>query len=78
MKITGLKTFVVATGPTGGNFVFVKIGRPAAPFRDACQKAGVLVARDFKPYESTHCRVSIGTMDEMKKAVAVFKQILHA
>src|SRR6266542_5746983 len=25
MKITGLKTFVVATGPRGGNWVFVKV-----------------------------------------------------
>ncbi len=27
-------------------------------------------------YEKTHCRISIGTMDEMKRAVEVFKKVL--
>jgi hypothetical protein len=43
--------------------------RPAKGFRDACA-AGVLVGRDFRRSSST-CRISIGTMDEMQKAVAV-------
>src|SRR3954454_23658049 len=59
-----------------GNFVFVDIGRPAKDFRDACAKQGVMVGRDFPPYEKTHCRISIGTMDEMKKAVDVFRTAL--
>jgi histidinol-phosphate aminotransferase len=58
------------------NFMFVNIGRPAKEFREACAKHGVLVARDFPPFEKTHCRVSFGTMDEMKKAVTVFEQVL--
>jgi len=58
------------------NFVFVDIGRPAKGFRDACKAKGVLVARDFPPFEKTHCRLSFGTMDEMKKATAVFDQVL--
>ncbi|HTM24085.1 MAG TPA: aminotransferase class I/II-fold pyridoxal phosphate-dependent enzyme [Vicinamibacterales bacterium] len=58
------------------NFMFVNIGRPAKGFRDACKAKGVLVARDFPPFEKTHCRISYGTMDEMKKAVAVFEQVL--
>ena len=58
------------------NFMFVNIGRPAKEFRDACRKKGVLVARDFPPFEKTHCRISYGTMDEMKKAVAVFGDVL--
>jgi histidinol-phosphate aminotransferase len=58
------------------NFMFVNIGRPAKEFRDACRARGVLVARDFPPFEKTHCRVSYGTMDEMKKAVAVFEDVL--
>jgi histidinol-phosphate aminotransferase len=61
-----------------GNFIFVDIGRPAKDFRDACAKEGVMVGRDFPPFEKTHCRISIGTMDEMKKAVAVFKTALKA
>ena len=59
-----------------GNFLFVDIGRPAKEFRDACAKSGVMVGRDFPPFEKTHCRISIGTMDEMKKAVAVFRGVL--
>ena len=59
------------------NFMFVNIGRPVKEFRDACRKKGVLVARDFPPFEKTHCRLSFGTMDEMKKAVAVFGEVLN-
>ena len=58
------------------NFMFVNIGRPAKELRDACRARGVLVARDFPPFEKTHCRISFGTMDEMKKAVAVFDDVL--
>jgi histidinol-phosphate aminotransferase len=58
------------------NFMFVDIGRPAKDFREACKTKGVLVARDFPPFEKTHCRISFGTMDEMKKATAVFEQAL--
>jgi histidinol-phosphate aminotransferase len=58
------------------NFVFMDIKRPAAGFRDACRSQGVLVGRDFPPYEKTHCRISLGTMAEMQKAVDVFKKVL--
>jgi histidinol-phosphate aminotransferase len=58
------------------NFMFVNIGRPVKEFREACRAKGVLVARDFPPFEKTHCRIAFGTMDEMKKAVAVFAQVL--
>ncbi len=58
------------------NFLFMDIKRPAAGFRDACREAGVLVGRDFPPFEKQYCRVSIGTMDEMQRAVAVFKTVL--
>jgi len=58
------------------NFMFVNIGRPVKEFRDACAKQKVKVARDFPPFEKTHCRISYGTMDEMKKAVAVFGEVL--
>jgi histidinol-phosphate aminotransferase len=59
------------------NFMFVNIGRPVKEFREACAKHNVKVARDFPPFEKTHCRISYGTMDEMKKAVAVFGQVLQ-
>jgi histidinol-phosphate aminotransferase len=58
------------------NFMFVNIGRPAKAFRDACRAKGVLVARDFPPFEKTHCRIAFGTLDEMQKATAVFAEVL--
>jgi len=61
-----------------GNFLFVDIGRPAKDFRDACAKSGVMVGRDFPPFEKTHCRISIGTMEEMQKATDVFRAVLKA
>ena len=60
------------------NFIFVNINRPTAAFRDACREAGVMVGRDFPPYEKTHCRISIGTQQEMERAVGVFKKVLAA
>jgi histidinol-phosphate aminotransferase len=81
---TEVKAFTVKAfadmGVTGSdsqtNFIFMDIKRSAAGFRDACRAAGVLVGRDFPPYEKTHCRISIGTMAEMQKAVDVFKRVL--
>ena len=58
------------------NFIFVKLGIPAKKFREACAQHKVLVGRDFPPYERTHCRISIGTMDEMKHATRVFSEVL--
>ncbi len=81
---TAVKNFVVKAFADMGyegtdsqaNFVFMNLRRPAAGFRDACRAQGVLVGRDFPPYESTHCRISMGTMEEMKQAVDVFKKVL--
>jgi len=58
------------------NFVFIDIKRPAKAFRDACREQGVLVARDFPPLEKSHVRISIGTLDEMKRATEVFGRVL--
>ena len=58
------------------NFLFVEIGRTAKEFRDACGARGVRVARDFPPLEKTHARLSIGTMEEMERAVVVFREVL--
>jgi histidinol-phosphate aminotransferase len=58
------------------NFMFVNIGRPVAPFREACAAKGVRVARNFPPFENSHCRIAFGTMEEMQKAVQVFGEVL--
>ncbi|MEP6619338.1 MAG: aminotransferase class I/II-fold pyridoxal phosphate-dependent enzyme [bacterium] len=57
------------------NFLMVNLRRDAQPFRDACKAQGVLVGRPFPPLNS-YCRISIGTMDEMRKAVDVFRRAL--
>jgi histidinol-phosphate aminotransferase len=58
------------------NFVFVNVGRPAATFRAACAAERVLVGRDFPPMAATHSRISLGTMDEMRRATAAFARVL--
>ena len=58
------------------NFMFVNIGTPVKDFRDKCLAKGVRVARDFPPFEKSYCRISFGTMEEMKKAVVVFGEVL--
>jgi histidinol-phosphate aminotransferase len=58
------------------NFLFVDVHRPAKEFREACAKSGVSVGRDFPPFEKTHARISIGTMEEMRKATEVFRSVL--
>jgi histidinol-phosphate aminotransferase len=60
-----------------GNFLFVDVGRTAKDFREACAKQGVIVGRDFPPFEKTHARISVGTMEEMQKATAVFRSVLR-
>lgn len=58
------------------NFLFVDLGRPAAGFREACAAHGVRVGRDFPPFEKTHARISLGTMEEMRRATEVFAEVL--
>jgi histidinol-phosphate aminotransferase len=58
------------------NCIFVDLKGGAPEFRDACLRAKIQVGRDFPPYEKTHTRITLGTMDEMQKAVAVFRQVL--
>ncbi|MEP7118692.1 MAG: histidinol-phosphate transaminase [Acidobacteriota bacterium] len=81
---TEVKAFTVKAfadlGITGAdsqaNFLFMDIKRPSAGFRAACRAAGVLVGRNFPPFEQAYCRISIGTMAEMQRATAVFKTVL--
>ncbi|HAC07750.1 MAG TPA: hypothetical protein DC060_01285 [Gemmatimonadetes bacterium] len=58
------------------NHIFVDLKRPASEFRDACLEQSVRVGRDFPPMEHTHCRISLGTMEEMETAVGVFRGVL--
>lgn len=58
------------------NFIFVNIRRPAVEFRDGCRAQGVAVGRDFPPMEKTWARISLGRMEDMQKAMVVFRQVL--
>ena len=58
------------------NFIFVNIRRPAVEFRDGCRALNVSVGRDFPPMEKTYARISLGRMEDMEKAMPVFKQVL--
>jgi histidinol-phosphate aminotransferase len=64
-----------APAPSQANFVFVDIRSDARAFQDACRARGVMVGRPFPPLD-TWTRVTIGTMDEMRQAAGVFKQVL--
>jgi histidinol-phosphate aminotransferase len=57
------------------NFFMVDVRRDAKAFKMECVKHHVAIGRAF-PALPTHARVSIGTMPEMTKAVAVFRTVL--
>jgi histidinol-phosphate aminotransferase len=59
------------------NFLFVDLNRPAREFREVCAKSGVIIGREFPPFEKTHVRISIGTMEEMRKATDTFRALLR-
>ena len=59
------------------NFIFVNIKRDSRGFQEACRLKGVQVGRAFPPM-TTWARISIGTQEEMDKAVPVFLSALAA
>jgi histidinol-phosphate aminotransferase len=61
--------------PSEGNFVMVNIKRDAAAFQDACREAGIAIARPFPPL-TTYARITIGTVDDMKKALPILLSLL--
>lgn len=57
------------------NFMMINLRRDAQPFRDACKDAGVLVGRPFPPL-TNFVRISVGTMEEMRQGMEVFRRLL--
>ena len=57
------------------NFMMVDIKRDAAAFKKLALKQGIAIGRSFPPL-TNQARITFGTMPEMKKAVAVFKELL--
>lgn len=57
------------------NFLMVNVRRDIRGFQAACRERGISIARPFPPL-LTYARVTIGTMDEMTRAAAVFREVL--
>lgn len=57
------------------NFMMVDIKRNVADFKKLALTKGVAIGRPFPPL-TTQARITFGTMDEMKKATAVFRELL--
>ncbi|MPZ17787.1 MAG: aminotransferase class I/II-fold pyridoxal phosphate-dependent enzyme [Luteitalea sp.] len=63
--------------PSEANFLMVDVRRDAGSFQHLCREAGLAVARPFPPL-TTHARITIGTMDEMRRAMRIMLPILSA
>lgn len=61
--------------PSHTNFVMVDVRQDAKAFAEACKAQNILVGRPFPPL-NTYARVSVGTMDDMHRAMDVFRRIL--
>jgi histidinol-phosphate aminotransferase len=57
------------------NFLMVNVRRDIRAFQSACRSRGVAIGRPFAPL-LTHARITIGTMDEMKRAAVAFQEAL--
>src|SRR5262249_22643561 len=75
--VDALKAAGYPVVPSEANFIMFDTRRDIRQFAADCRAKGIEVARPFPPL-LTHARVTIGTMDEMKKASEVFKQVLTA
>ena len=75
--VNAFKEMGYETTDSQTNFLFVNVRQPAAEFREAALDLGVQVGRDFPPMEQTHARISLGTMEEMERAVEIFRRILE-
>jgi histidinol-phosphate aminotransferase len=60
-----------------GNFVMVDVRRESSVFQQMCREVGVAIARPFPPL-TTYARITIGTMDEMRKALPLVIPLLAA
>jgi histidinol-phosphate aminotransferase len=63
--------------PSEANFVMVDLRRPASGVQAMCRESGVIIARAFPPL-TNYARISIGTMEEMRRAVEVMLPKLAA
>ena len=59
------------------NFIFAETKMAASEFRAGCAERGFKVGRDFPPFENSHARISIGTLEQMQQATAAFAEVLE-
>jgi histidinol-phosphate aminotransferase len=74
------KAFVAAgctVLPSEGNFIMVDVKREAAVFQQMCREVGVAIARPFPPL-TNFARITIGTAEDMQKAVPLMLPLLSA
>jgi histidinol-phosphate aminotransferase len=62
--------------PSEANFVMVDVRRDVSSFGASCRAAGVSIARPFPPLR-THARITIGTPEEMQRAVPAMLSALQ-
>jgi hypothetical protein len=81
---TTRRSFIRALGLTGvgaaaltPTHLFAARGRDVQPVIDACAKQDLLIGRLFPPL-TWMARISIGTLDEMKRGLAVLDGVLRA
>jgi histidinol-phosphate aminotransferase len=63
--------------PSEGNFIMVDVKREAAVFQQMCREVGVAIARPFPPL-TNFARITIGTTEDMQKAVPLMIPLLSA
>jgi histidinol-phosphate aminotransferase len=63
--------------PSETNFLMVNIRRDSKEFKDTCLAKGVMIGRQFPQFKQ-HSRISIGSMEEMQRATAIFREVLGA
>jgi histidinol-phosphate aminotransferase len=63
--------------PSEGNFVMVDVRRESTVFQELCRRAGIAIARPF-PLLTNYARITIGTVEEMKKVVGLMLPLLSA
>src|SRR5262245_25807826 len=74
--LSGFKSMGFEAPDSHTNCVFLDLKRPAREFREACAALKGNVGRDFPPFEKTHSRITLGTMEEMQTAMQVFRRVL--
>lgn len=74
-SMNAMKELGFAVVPSQSNFFLADIGRDPMEFRKAMRERGVAVGRAFPPLK-TYTRLSIGTMEEMQKALAIAAEVL--